>query len=103
MLLEAKGYTTESTPNGKEALTLLRSRTKMPQTILLDLNMETMGGFEFRQLQCADPLLRDIPVIVVSAEDDVTGIREKMNSDVIKKPFSIISLMEALDRIPRLH
>lgn len=98
MLLEAKGYTTECTANGKEALNLLRSTTEMPQTILLDLNMDVMGGFEFRQLQSADPLLKDIPVVIVSGEDDVNFIQNKTNSDVIKKPLSIASLMEVIDR-----
>lgn len=103
ILLEAKGYTTECTPNGKEALSLLRSRKVMPQTILLDLNMEVMSGFEFRRLQRADPLLWDIPVIVVSGEEDVAMIREKMNSDVLQKPLTIASLLEALERNLKLH
>lgn len=103
MLLEARGYTTECTPNGKEALRLLRSTTEMPQTILLDLNMDIMGGFEFRQLQCADPLLKDIRVIVVSGEDDIGSIRAQMNSEVVKKPLSISALIEALERKSGLH
>ncbi|MEK6775242.1 MAG: response regulator [Bdellovibrionota bacterium] len=103
MLLESRGYTTECTTNGKDALKLLRSRKKMPQTILLDLNMEIMDGWEFRHAQRADPLLKDIPVIVVSAEDDVISIGEKMHSYVIKKPLSITSLMEAIERNSNLH
>lgn len=102
-LLESKGYTTESTRNGEEALILLRSRKAKPQTILLDMNMDVMGGLEFRKLQCADPLLKDIPVIVVSGEEDVSSIQIKMNSDVVKKPLSISSLMEVLKRNTKLH
>ncbi len=103
MLLEAKGYTAECTPNGEEALRILRSRKEMPGTILLDMNMDVMDGYEFRQLQRADPLLRDIPVIVVSGEDDVTSISVKMNSEVLKKPLRISSLLEALRRNSQLH
>ncbi len=103
ILLESKGFTTECTLNGKEALSILRSKKEKPQTILLDMNMETMGGLEFRRLQCADPKLRDIPVIVVSGEDDISAIRIKMKSDVIKKPLSISSLMKALERSTKFH
>lgn len=103
MLLEAKGYTTECTPNGQEALTLLRSSETLPQTILLDLNMDVMGGVEFRQLQRADPLLRNIPVVIVSGEDNAASIRANMNSDVVTKPLNISSLMAALERNSRLH
>lgn len=103
MLLETKGYTTECTPNGREALSLLRSTGNMPQTILLDMNMDVMGGFEFRQLQLADPVLKNIPVIVVSGEEDVSAIEMKMESDVVKKPLSISALLNVLERNLRLH
>jgi CheY-like chemotaxis protein len=103
MLLETQGYTTESTPNGREALKLLRSSACKPQTILLDMNMDVMGGFEFRQIQRADPLLKDIPVIVVSGEENVSMLQEKMASDVIQKPLNISSLMEMLERKMGLH
>jgi CheY-like chemotaxis protein len=103
MILEAKGYTTESTPNGEEALRLLRSGQKMPHTILLDLNMEVMNGFEFRQIQCADPLLKNIRVIVLSGENDTDSIRTQMNTEVLQKPLGISSLMAMLERKARLH
>lgn len=103
ILLEAKGYTTECTTNGKEALRLLREKKFMPETILLDMNMEVMGGFEFRQLQRADPLLKDIPVIVVSGEDDINSLSVKMNSEVVQKPLKISTLLAALGRSSRPH
>jgi CheY-like chemotaxis protein len=103
MLLESKGYTTESSLSGEEALILLHSRKKMPQTILLDLNMTGMNGFEFRQLQRNDPLLKNIPVIVVSGDDDVQSIQLKTNTDVLTKPLKINSLLTALKNNTRLH
>ena len=103
ILLEAKGYTTELTSNGEEGLKLLREKKVMPQTILLDMNMDVMGGYEFRQLQRADPLLKDIRVIVVSGDQDVNSISAKMNSEVITKPLKISVLLETLGRNSRLH
>ena len=103
MLLESKGYTTESSANGQEALCLLRLSKKKPHTILLDMNMDIMGGYEFRQLQCADPLLKDIPIIVVSGEDDINKLSNQMKSEVLRKPLQISSLLAALKRSSRLH
>lgn len=103
MLLESKGYKTQCTSNGEEALSLLRSCKIMPEAILLDLNMPVMGGFDFRQKQRVDPLLKNIPVLVMSGEENTTLTKSKTNVDVIKKPFSISSLMTALARNIQLH
>lgn len=102
-ILEAKGYTTDSTSNGKEALIFLRSREKKPETILLDLNMEIMDGYAFREQQILDPLLTNIRVIVVSGDEDVNVVRAKLNSEVIKKPLSISLLLSALEKTSQLH
>lgn len=103
MLLESNGYKTQYTSNGEEALNLLHSCQMMPEAILLDLNMPVMGGFDFRQRQLVDPLLKNIPVLVMSGEENTTMIRAKTNLDVIKKPFSIGDLMAALARSVQLH
>lgn len=102
-LLEAKGYTTECTSNGKVALGLLRTTKELPETILLDLNMEIMNGYEFRQLQCADPQLKHIPIVIISGEEDTNSIQEKTQSDVLQKPLNISNLLEMLKRNSRLH
>lgn len=98
MFLEANGYTADCTSNGEEALSLLRSNAKRPITILLDLNMPVMGGFDFRRLQRQDPLIKDIPVIVMSAEDNVALTHQKTDADVIKKPVNIANLLEVIKK-----
>lgn len=98
MLLEDRGYTTECTSNGEEALTLLRSKKEKPQTILLDLKMPVMDGYDFRRLQREDPFLCDIPVIVMSGEDNIVETKKRTNSDVVSKPLNIRMLMSAIER-----
>ncbi|MBX9767843.1 MAG: response regulator [Bdellovibrionales bacterium] len=103
LVLEAKGYTAECTSNGEEALKLLHTTRDLPEAILLDLNMPIMSGFDFRRHQLSDSMLKNIPVIVISGEEDVASTRKQMNSEVLQKPLSIFSLLEALERNARLH
>lgn len=103
MLLESKGYTTDCTSNGEEALSLLRSSRKRPNTILLDLNMPVMDGYTFRSHQIADPSLSEIPVIVMSGEENLAETKKKTRSDAVSKPLNIGMLMAALDRSLQLH
>jgi CheY-like chemotaxis protein len=106
-LLDAKGFSTECTSNGKEALSLLRSvkmsKGKLPRVILLDLNMPVMGGIDFRRIQQNDPFLKDIPVVIMSGESDMAKTRKQTNAEVLMKPLNILKLIEALERNSKLH
>jgi two-component system, chemotaxis family, chemotaxis protein CheY len=64
--LEEVGFFVVSATNGAAALDLLGQMTA-PRLILLDLNMPLMNGDQFLQVQQADPKLRTIPVIQMSA------------------------------------
>ena len=86
--LEDSNYTILTASNGREALE--RVRNELPDLILLDIMMPVMDGFEvLAQLQ-ADPALRDIAVIVISAMNDlasvIKGIKQGAD-DYLPKPF----------------
>ncbi|TWD82204.1 LuxR family two component transcriptional regulator [Kribbella amoyensis] len=53
---------------GREALAL--AREQKPDVILMDLQMPVMGGVETIAAIRADPLLRDVPVLVLTTFDD---------------------------------
>jgi signal transduction histidine kinase/DNA-binding response OmpR family regulator len=53
--------------DGQEALEILRERH--PDVMLLDLVMPSLDGFRLLELRERDAMLRDIPVIVISARD----------------------------------
>jgi signal transduction histidine kinase/CheY-like chemotaxis protein len=53
--------------DGQEALAILQEC--YPQVILLDLVMPNMDGFQFLELRRQHPVLREIPVVVISARD----------------------------------
>lgn len=72
-----------------------------PDMILLDIEMPGMGGIEaLRQLK-ADPSVRDIPVIFVTAASDAD--MEELGfglgvADFLAKPFSRPALLERLKK-----
>ena len=65
-LLDAKGYSVLEAENGETALEVLKKTPYFPCLIVLDLTMPVMDGREFLKLRAVDPILRDIPVVVVS-------------------------------------
>jgi len=62
-----RGYRVLRAANGRQALAILRS--ERPDAILLDLVMPEMDGFQLLAAKNADPALRDIPVVAISARD----------------------------------
>lgn len=75
--------------NGGDALRL--ARTSAPDLILLDGEMPGQNGFEVCKVLKADPALREIPVIFVTAHDDVeleTLALTLGAADFIAKPLS---------------
>ena len=74
--------------NGKEALGVLRGAKVLPKIILLDVIMPEMTGREMFEILKADEVLRRVPVIFITAEND--SETELLNAgavDFIRKPF----------------
>ena len=77
-------------PDGTTGLAL--ARREKPDCILLDLTMPGLSGFEVLEQLEADPGMREIPVIVMTATDDSLESMERVLQtgavDYITKPFS---------------
>ena len=70
-----------------------------PDVILLDLNMPKMGGREVLAEIRHDPVLRRIPIVVMStsgAEEDVDLSYELGANSFVRKPASFGALTEAM-------
>ncbi|MDZ4188502.1 MAG: EAL domain-containing protein [Hydrogenophaga sp.] len=87
-LLREKGYQVRLFPRG--ALALKAAETNPPDLFLLDIMMPEMDGFEVcRQLK-ANPALRNIPVIFISALADTENKVKAFahgGMDYVTKPF----------------
>ncbi len=87
-MLREHGYEVSSFPRGR--LALAAAKHKPPDLILLDINMPEMNGYEVCERLKCDEHLSPIPVIFLSAlnevEDKVKGFRSG-GVDYIAKPF----------------
>ena len=87
-LLEGEGYRVLAVPNGEVALRL--AAEVGPDLILLDVVMPDMDGFETcRQLK-QSAATGDVPVIFISARDEVDSLVQGFKAggvDYISKPF----------------
>jgi CheY-like chemotaxis protein len=95
--LSEEGFRVVVAPNGMDALRQLRAGLR-PDVILLDVMMPVMDGWDFRALQLADPALRDIPVVVISASCfSLETIRHQLRTrDVFPKPIELGHFLQAL-------
>ncbi len=74
-IFESTEYRLITTTSGWEALEILRSQTV--DLLLQDFHRPTLNGVELLQHLQADPALRDIPVLLVTA-----GSREQRSSQL---------------------
>jgi len=86
--LEDLNYETVTASNGQEALEKIAGES--PDLVLLDIMMPIMDGYAVLEKVKADPALRDIPVIVISANNDLQSVVRGIKlgaEDYLPKPF----------------
>ncbi len=84
--------------NGREALEALERESI--DLVLLDIMMPEIDGFEVLRRMQADTRLRDVPVIIISASEELEGIVRAVQlgaEDYIPKPFNPILLKARID------
>ncbi len=105
--LELRGFAVAEAVDGGEAVRL--SRVVRPDVILLDLMMPVLDGHGALQALRADPEMRDVPVVFLTArastEDVVEGLRLGAH-DYLGKPFEpseLIARISAALRVKQLQ
>jgi adenylate cyclase len=92
-LLEADGHKTSVAEDGRIGLELIK--TKPYDLVLLDVMMPEMDGYQVLQHLKSDSILRDIPVIVLSALDEIGSVVRCIElgaEDYLPKPFDPVLL-----------
>lgn len=100
----SKYYDTCCVNSGAAALEFLQATT--PDLILLDLHMPEMDGFEVMEQLKQNDILRDVPVIFLTADSErdteIQGFQAGA-SDFITKPFIAEIMMQRVNRILELN
>ena len=103
-LLFREGYNLVFATDGPKALDL--AAKLVPDLILLDVMMPGMDGFDVCQRLRGDPLLAEVPVIMITALDDrdsrLRGIQAGAD-DFVSKPFDRIELRARVQTITQLN
>jgi sigma-B regulation protein RsbU (phosphoserine phosphatase) len=87
--LQRQGHTTTLAADGAEALAI--ARREPFDLVLLDVMMPVLDGYGALEALKADPALRHIPVIMISALDEIESVVhciEKGAEDYLPKPFN---------------
>jgi CheY-like chemotaxis protein len=91
--LERQGYRSMVAEDGLQAMELVRAHAF--DLILLDIMMPRLNGYQFLEQAKADPALRHIPIIIISAVDDLDSVVKCIEmgaEDYLFKPFNPILL-----------
>lgn len=99
-MLRQNGYQVFEAGDAEEGLRI--AREDMPELIFLDIVLPGMDGFAaLRQLR-RDPFTRDIPVIMISGNEQATEqfyVHRIGADDFMKKPFSRAEVFARIERL----
>ena len=98
-ILEAEGYRIARARHGGEALASVEAQR--PDVILLDLMMPVMDGVAFAQALRLRPELRDVPIVVISADGNPQRAASVGAIGYLAKPFDIEALLSQVAGITR--
>lgn len=103
-LLREHGYQVSAFPNAEMAI---RAALKNPPDLfLLDINMPGLNGYEACEMMKANPILKDIPVIFISAlNDPIDKVRAFRigGLDYINKPFQFDEVLARVETHLKLY
>ena len=102
--LNAAYHETLMAASGAEAL--LRARTDNPKLILLDMVLPDISGIEVCRRLRADPVTRDIPVVIITASNDRDSRMRALAAgadEFLSKPLNEVILLARIRSLLRAH
>ena len=95
MMLEMEGYEVSATLNGN---TILNFENPLPDIYVLDIWMSGSDGRELCKRLKSEELTKNIPVILISASNDLKRSAESAGADdFLAKPFEIDVLLSKIE------
>ncbi len=88
-MLRFAGYEVMAASNGEEAVQA--ATREVPDLVLMDVRMPRMTGYDACRIMKANPTLRDVPVVFLSAKGQESEIQSGLEAgaeEYLLKPFS---------------
>jgi two-component system chemotaxis response regulator CheY len=98
-MFKKAGYRVASAANGLHATTKLKSGF-VPRLILTDLIMPGMNGHDFIKALRADPVFKDLPVMLMTGTQERALIMDTVNLGVVNlfiKPLNFTDLLKKIE------
>tara|TARA_R110002049_G_scaffold308910_1_gene514814 strand:- start:1786 stop:2199 length:414 start_codon:yes stop_codon:yes gene_type:complete len=95
-------YNIQEAKNGEQALQLLKIKDKLPDIILLDLNMPKINGIEFLKILKSDETLKYIPTIILTTSSNRKDVLECYKIGIagyILKPLKYEDYVSKLEKV----
>jgi CheY-like chemotaxis protein len=102
VMLSKLGFVVEKAENGEDGYAMVKRF--FPDLIIMDNIMPKMSGWELTKILKADPKYREIPIIMLSALDDVKDKVEGFElgiDDYITKPFNFSEVLARIRAVLR--
>jgi DNA-binding response OmpR family regulator len=97
----AENYSVVTKKDGIEGMAWLAAGN-IPNMIILDINMPRLNGLDFMRQINRSGLYKDIPVMMLTANDDEDDIIEAFKLGIqnyVQKPFNPVSLKDKVRKI----
>jgi DNA-binding response OmpR family regulator len=98
--LERSGFAVVWTTDGAQALKAVKA--ERPDLVILDVMMPLMSGFEVLERMKADPVLKAIPVMMLTAQGQEGDVQRGLALgavDYLTKPFRPAELLARIQRL----
>lgn len=97
IILEENNFEVYTTSTGKGIQKTIASFK--PDMLFLDIWMPGIDGKEITTILKRDPALKKLPVIIISALNDIQDIAAKVGADdFLSKPFTIAALLKVVEK-----
>jgi len=98
--LSASQSTVLEASNGEEALVMIRQHH--PDLVIADMQMPKVSGLQLCEQMKADPLLEQIPVVILTGTLDprtIDACRAAGACEVLQKPIAPAALLQTIERV----
>ncbi len=99
---EAAGYTVITAADGPEVLAMVARQP--PDLVLLDVEMPALDGFEILRILKTDVDLANIPVVLVTSDDDDAARSRGIQlgaEDYISRPYRVFEIQQRVRNVLR--